>query len=103
MMPGFVTAALVNVARRIVSAKHPEINYDLVSLTAIKEGRVVQMLHVGPYDKEQPTIDAMHAHMRERGLVVSGRHHEIYLSDPRRTAPAKLRTIIRYPVKPARR
>jgi len=57
------------------------------------------MLHVGPYAAEMTTIDRMHALATEQGLRPHGRHHEIYLSDPRRVAPAKLKTILRHPVK----
>ena len=69
-----------------------------VGLIGFTEGPCVQMLHVGPYDKEGPALAAMHAFLTGRGLCVVGRHHEIYLSDPRRTPPEKLRTIIRLPV-----
>ena len=57
--------------------------------------------HVGPYENERPTIDRLNAYVEEHGLEVTGRHHEIYLGDPRRTAPEKLRTVIRLPVAPA--
>ena len=59
-----------------------------------------QMLHVGPYSAEGPTIARLHAFLHEQGLAFDGhvqRHHEIYLGDPRRAAPDKLRTIIRQP------
>jgi hypothetical protein len=61
----------------------------------------VQTLHLGSYDDEGPVLEAMHAHIAASGLRMTGRHHEIYLSDPRRTAPEKLRTILRQPVAPA--
>jgi hypothetical protein len=51
------------------------------------------MLHLGPYDREQPTVDAMQNFAAAEGLALHGLHHEIYLSDPRRVAPEKLRTI----------
>ena len=57
------------------------------------------MLHVGPYDREQDDIAAMHALAASKGLTPRGPHHEIYLSDPRRVAAAKLRTILRQPVR----
>ena len=56
------------------------------------------LLHVGPYAEERPTIEKLDAFIAERGLVARSRHHEIYLSDPDRTAPERLRTIIRQPV-----
>jgi len=67
----------------------------LVSLT---EGAAAQVLHIGPYAAEGPTIERLHAFVAEQGCRLSGRHHEIYLGDPRRAAPEKLRTIIRQPV-----
>jgi hypothetical protein len=55
-------------------------------------------MHVGPYDQEGPTIERLHGFIRESGYELRGRHHEIYLGDPRRVAPEKLKTIIRQPV-----
>jgi hypothetical protein len=57
-------------------------------------------MHVGPYASERPTIEALHAFVAGQGLRISGHHHEIYLGDPRRTGPEKLRTVIRYAVEP---
>lgn len=57
------------------------------------------MLHVGPYDKETEHINAMVAYANKQGLGLNGPHHEIYLSDPNRTAPEELQTILRQPVK----
>jgi hypothetical protein len=62
------------------------------------EGRVAQVLHLGPYADERPTIERLHAAIEEAGLRPSGRHHEIYLGDPRRGDPAKVRTLLRQPV-----
>jgi hypothetical protein len=72
-----------------------------VRLERLAEGRVAQILHVGPYAAEEPTIARLHAWIAERGLVRHGRHHEIYLDDPRTTPPEALRTILRHPVRPA--
>jgi hypothetical protein len=61
-------------------------------------------MHVGPYTAEGPTIAALHAFIHEQGYAFDGRrqkHHEIYLGDPRRTAPEKLKTVVRQPVVPA--
>jgi hypothetical protein len=69
-----------------------------VALEKIKEGRSVQVLHVGPYSTEPATVERMKAFAEKSGLTPRGRHHEIYLSDPRRVAPEKLRTILRFPV-----
>ena len=64
------------------------------------EGRCAQLLHIGPYAAEAPSIVALHEAIAEAGYRPHGRHHEIYLGDPRRSAPEKLRTIIRHPVEP---
>lgn len=74
-----------------------------VRLDALAEGLSAQVLHVGPYSAEGPTIAALHDFIREEGYGFGGperKHHEIYLSDPRRTDPAKLKTLIRQPVEP---
>ncbi len=68
-------------------------------LETIEEGRVVQALHVGPYATERSTIERMLAFAHDRGLTVSGRHHEVYLSDPRRVAAERLKTVLRMPVR----
>jgi hypothetical protein len=62
------------------------------------EGLSAQILHAGPYDQEQPTIERLHAFIAEQGQTRRGKHHEIYLSDPRRTEPENLKTILRQPV-----
>ena len=70
-----------------------------VRLETLREGLSVQTLHVGPYDDEAPVLAELHDHViPERGLRMTGRHHEIYLGDVRRAAPEKLRTILRQPV-----
>jgi hypothetical protein len=70
-----------------------------VKLETIDEGRCVQVLHLGPYSEEPKTIAAMEEFAAAHGLHNEGHHHEIYLSDPRRSKPEKLRTILRQPVR----
>ena len=70
-----------------------------VRLETLAEGRCVQMLHVGPYEKECETIAVMQAFAEKQGLQFAGKHHEIYLSDPRRVPPERLKTILRHPVR----
>jgi hypothetical protein len=71
-------------------------------LETLAEGRCVQTLHVGPFDDEGPVLDAMHHDfIPGQGLRMTGKHHEVYLSDIRRTDPSKLRTILRQPVEDA--
>ena len=64
----------------------------------LTEGKAAQILHVGPYAAEAPTIAMLHQYIEETGSERTGKHHEIYLSDPRKADPAKLRTIIRQPI-----
>lgn len=71
-------------------------------LGSFEEGLSVQILHIGPFSEEGPVIERMHKEfIPKNGLVENGHHHEIYLSDPRKTAPEKLKTVLRQPVKPA--
>ena len=78
-----------------------------VELLTIEEGLCVQCLHVGPYDDEPVTVETMRAFAEERGCVEDFSdyrlHHEVYLNDARRTAPEKLKTVIRHPVRRALR
>lgn len=67
-------------------------------LDSLEEGSCVQVLHHGSYDDEAPVLERMHQFIDEQQMKLTGRHHEIYLSDPRRVAPEKLRTILRQPV-----
>lgn len=72
---------------------------DSVKLRTLREGRCVQTLHRGAYDDEGPVLERLHTEViPAHGFALTGRHHEIYLSDPRRVEPAKLRTILRQPV-----
>jgi len=72
---------------------------DHASLKVYEEGLCAQILHIGPYNKETPTIEMLHQFIKEKGYTFNGKHHEIYLSDLNRTQPEKLKTIIRQPVK----
>jgi hypothetical protein len=101
-VPDFVTRKLFNEARKLAQAKKPDVPYERATLATFHEGPAVQMLHVGPYDRELVSVETLHAYMNEHGLAGAGKHHEIYLNDPGRTAPAKLKTVIRLPVKAQR-
>jgi len=91
-----VTARDVTAALKVLREKRGPV--DDVTLETLREGRVVQMLHVGPYADEPKSIAAMDEFVRAEGMRYRGAHHEIYLSDPRRVAPSRLRTILRHPV-----
>ncbi len=99
LQPDWIDAPMVAKARADVAAKKGLAAE--VELRSLTEGRCVQVLHMGPYDDEAPLLDRLHReYMPEHGLTFAGPHHEIYLSDPRRVAPTKLRTILRQPVRP---
>jgi len=96
--PDVVTAEAVEAARETLRQKKNPAALDRVRLERFDEGLSAQMLHVGPYSEEGPTIERLHAFIRDEGYDLAGKHHEIYLSDPRRVAPEKLKTILRHPV-----
>jgi hypothetical protein len=98
-MPDFLKERCLVMAAELLEKKGRGKGVRAVKLERIAEGRCVQMLHVGPYAAEGPTMDAMLAFAKEQGLRFTGRHHEIYLSDPRRVKPEQLKTILRHPVK----
>ena len=99
MMPPWLTAEHVAAARDAVAARHPSLPLERVGVRVLDEGLCVQTLHVGSFDDEGPVLTDLHDRfIPEHGLVMTGRHHEIYLSDPRRTTPEQLRTILRQPV-----
>ena len=101
VVPDQVTLRIVEDARAAAAKKKGTAAVGEVRLERYAEGRCAQVLHVGPYSAEGPTIAALHAFISGRGYVLSGKHHEIYVGDPRRAAPEKLRTIVRQPVAPA--
>jgi hypothetical protein len=99
VQPEFVTAS--HVARAAEEARRKK---DLPALPLVRhesyhEGLSAQIMHLGPYAAEPPTIQKLHAFIRQRGCAMRGKHHEIYLGDPIRTAPERLKTIIRQPVR----
>ena len=96
-VPTFVTASDVARAKRELVRRGK--SGGTVRLESLREGRVVQLLHVGPYDREHESLGRMEEFARATGVRLAGRHHEIYLSDPRRVAPARLRMILRRPVR----
>jgi hypothetical protein len=97
MQPKGVTAAMIEKCRQDVLEKKSNPAVPHVRFTEFKEGRVAQIMHVGPYSNERLTIERLHAFIKKRGGILHGKHHEIYLGDPRRTAPENLKTIIRQP------
>ncbi|WP_136706238.1 GyrI-like domain-containing protein [Agromyces sp. H66] len=101
VQPDWVDEAIVADAVAAARAKGDRPALDRVRLRELHEGRSAQILHIGSYDDEAPTLARLHHEwMPQHGLTFGGDHHEIYLSDARRTAPGKLRTILRQPVRP---
>ena len=98
-MPDFVEGDHFNRACQKVRLKNPEIDIDKITFEQINEGISVQILHLGSYDDEEPAILNMLDFINKNDLEVDGHHHEVYLSDPRRTPKEKLKTILRYAVK----
>ncbi len=98
-MPDFVKERCVVMAAELLLGKGKSAAVEEVRLERVAEGRCVQMLHVGPYGREVETIGEMLRFAEANHLAFAGRHHEIYLSNPQRVKPEKLRTILRHPVK----
>ncbi len=104
-LPDFVTPEVFAWACEEATRKKGG-DFSAVRMMTVEEGPCVQCLHVGSYDDEPPAIEGLHRFAEDSGLAIDltpeRRHHEIYLSDPRRTAPEKLKTVIRLPVRPSR-
>jgi hypothetical protein len=98
MQPDLVTDEIFQEARAKAAEK---ISSDLAARVCFErfaEGLAAQLMHIGPYAQEGPTIERLHAFIAQQGYERAGKHHEIYLSDPRRCAPEKMRTIVRQPI-----
>lgn len=99
MVPDWIGPHMFAAAVEQAGRRNRPARLDDVRLETLCEGRCVQTLHLGPFDDEAAVLARIHEEFIPRnGLRMVGRHHEIYLSDPRRTAPAKLRAILRQPV-----
>lgn len=100
--PEFVTQEVFERAKAEAARKKPDVDFSAARLASFEEGLCVQMMHMGPYSEEPETIEQMHAFIEQQGLInMTGdirRHHEIYLGDPRKTVPYKLKTVLRLPV-----
>ena len=88
---------LKTATNEVIEKKHLEAAKN-VRLEKFKEGKAAQIMHVGPYATENRTIETLHAFVHDQGAELRGKHHEIYFGDPRRTAPEKLKTILRQPI-----
>ncbi|KAF0109821.1 MAG: hypothetical protein FD147_2045 [Chloroflexi bacterium] len=101
LQPDFVTLDLFEEAKRQAVAKGKALLSTRARLETLVEDLCVQIMYFGAYDDEPPTIARMHAFIHAQGYVPNGKHHEVYLSDPRKVAPEKNKTILRQPVKKA--
>ena len=97
MQPEFISQAMVEGAIKQVRAKKNPVSLSQLRFALFEEGEAAQIMHVGPFSEEGPTIEKVHAFIEESGKVRRGKHHEIYLSDIRRADPAKWKTVIRQP------
>jgi hypothetical protein len=98
LVPDWITDDVYDTALARAGRKDPPVALGKLRLETLSEGLCVQTLHVGTYDDEAPVLARMHRDIPAAGLAMTGRHHEIYLSDPRRVVPSRLRTILRQPV-----
>lgn len=101
--PDFVTDEIFKTAIASVTRKKPNLDISKARLIKLNEGLCVQVMHIGSYDNEPATIVAMEQYAAENEYVIdindTRRHHEIYLSDPRKAAPEKMKTVIRHPIR----
>ena len=100
-VPDAVTADEVTAAAGAAARKRELAAAPLIRLERLEEGLAAQIMHIGPYAEEAPTIERLHEFVAAQGYDLRGRHHEIYLGDPRRTAPERLKTVVRHPVREA--
>ncbi len=98
MQPECVTHELFDIALQQVQKKKNLAALSKLRFKTCTEGKAAQILHLGPFSDEGPTIDKIHSFIQNNGYKASGKHHEIYLSDITKTAPEKLKTVIRQPV-----
>lgn len=101
--PEFVTEDFLNRVKERTVKKNPGLDLSDVRLAVFEEGLCVQILHIGPYQTEPESVAKMKAFLKANGLTEifddTRKHHEIYLSDPRKTGPEKMKTVLRHPVR----
>ncbi len=99
MQPEFVTTDLFSESVSEVGKKKELPALGKIRFEAFPEGQAAQIMHIGPYAAEEPTMNRLHAYIHEQGYELAGKHHEIYLKDPRKSAPEKLQTASANPSK----
>ncbi len=98
MQPKYVTRDLFDIAIEQVRKKKSLPALPKMRFESFHEGLAAQVMHIGSYSAEGPTVEMLHNFIRENGYVLRGKHHEIYLTDPRKSAPEKMKTVIRQPI-----
>lgn len=99
LQPDHITQEMFQEALQQLEKKRPNPALSRLRLERFHEGLCIQVMHVGPYADEPATLERMSAFARENGYAYQGAHHEIYMGDPRRAAPEKLKTVLRQPVR----
>mgnify|MGYP001567621977 CR=1 FL=1 len=99
LQPSHISDEMVKEALERAKAKDENPALELVRFEEFEEGLCMQIMHIGPYAEEARTVEKMMAFAKENGYELRGKHHEIYLGDPRRSKPDRLKTILRYPIK----
>jgi hypothetical protein len=98
MQPEFISQEMFIEAAQAVANKKSPVSLPLLRFESFHEGKAAQIMHIGPFSEEGPTIAKMHRFIEDSGSSRMGKHHEIYLSDIRRAAPEKWKTIVRQPM-----
>jgi hypothetical protein len=98
MQPEFISHKMIKEAMEEVKRKKKPVSLPLVRFETFREAKAAQIMHIGPFSEEGPTIEKVHLFIEENGSCRVGKHHEIYLSDIRRAAPEKWKTIVRQPM-----
>jgi hypothetical protein len=101
MQPEHITKERFAEALEQLHKKKPSPGLDRLRLERFREGLCIQTMHIGPYSEEPATVERLRAFAAENGYSFANQHHEIYLSDPRRSAPAKMKTVLRHGVRRA--
>lgn len=98
MQPDHITDEMYQEALKQLKEKQDNPAIDRMRFQSFREGLCMQIMHIGPYSEEPHTIDKLKAFAQENGYALRGKHHEIYIGDPRRAKPERLKTVLRHPV-----
>ena len=101
MQPEYVTKEIVNKSLDQTQKKKNLPSLSKIRFESFDEGSSAQIMHIGPFSAEGPTIERIHKFIKKQDHKLSGKHHEIYLSDPRKSAPEKMKTVLRQPMSPS--